>query len=101
MGTGGLCGAVTGSFMVLGYLSGDGADERGARYRTYDLVGEFSRQFEARRGTLVCKSLLGGVDVSTEAGRKEALQRNLFREVCPGIVREAAEILEELAARRK
>ncbi len=101
MGTGGLCGAVTGSFMILGYLAGDDADERRARFRTYDLVAEFSRQFEARRGTLVCKSLLGGIDVGTEAGRKEALQRNVFREICPGIVRDAGEILEDLTARSK
>jgi C_GCAxxG_C_C family probable redox protein len=96
MGTGSICGAVTGAFMVLGFVAGDDPDERRARFRTYDLVAEFSRRFEARRGSLACKTLLGGVDVSTEAGRKEAQARNLFREVCPGFVRDAEEILEAM-----
>ncbi len=97
MGSGGICGAVTASFMVMGFLAGEDEDERRARFRTYDLVAEFTRRFEARRGTVVCKSLRGGVDLGTEAGRKEAAERNLFREVCPGLVRDAAEIVEELA----
>jgi C_GCAxxG_C_C family probable redox protein len=97
MGSGGLCGAVTGSLMVLGYFAGEDADERRARYRIYDLAKEFTSRFEARRGTLNCKTLLEGVDLGTEAGRKEAVERNLFREVCPGFVRDATEILEELS----
>lgn len=94
MGTGGICGAVTGAFMVLGFVTGEDADERRARFRTYDLMAEFTRRFEARRGSLVCKTLLGGVDVGTEAGRKEAQERKLFRDVCPAFVRDAEAILE-------
>lgn len=97
MGTGGICGAVTGAYMILGFLVGEDEDERRARFRTYDLVGDFARRFEARRGSLVCKTLLNGVDLGTEAGRKEAVDKNLFREVCPGYVRDAGEILETLA----
>ncbi len=96
MGTGGTCGAVTGAFMVAGFLAGEDPDERRARLRTYDLVREVARRFEARRGSTVCKTLLGGVDVSTEAGLREAQERRLFREVCPGFVRDAEEILGEL-----
>lgn len=97
MGTGGICGAVTGAYMILGFLVGEDEDERRARFKTYELVGEFTRRFEARRGTIICKTLLNGVDLGTAAGRKEALEKNLFREVCPGFVRDAAEILEDLA----
>jgi len=97
MGTGGICGAVTGAYMILGFLVGEDQDERRARFKAYELVGEFARRFEARRGTIICKTLLDGVDLGTDAGRKEALDKNLFREVCPGYVRDAGEILEELA----
>jgi C_GCAxxG_C_C family probable redox protein len=97
MGTGALCGAVSGAYMVLGFLAGEDEDERRARFTTYDLVGEFTRRFEARRGSIVCKTLLGGVDLGTETGRKEAVDRKLFQEVCPGYVADAAEILEEMA----
>jgi len=97
MGTGGICGAVTGAYMILGFLVGEDQEERRARFKTYELVGEFTRRFEARRGSLVCKTLLGGVDLGTDAGRREATGRNLFQTICPGYVRDATEILEEIA----
>lgn len=97
MGTGGICGAVTGAYMILGFLVGEDREERRARFKTYELVGEFTRRFEARRGSLVCKTLLGGVDLGTDAGRREATGRNLFQTICPGYVRDATEILEEIA----
>ncbi len=93
MGLGGICGAVTGAFMLLGFMVAEETEERQTRYRAYDLVREFVRQFEERHGTLVCKELLGGVDPSTEAGRQEAAERGLFQTVCPAFVRTAAEIL--------
>ena len=97
MGTGGICGAVTGAYMILGFLVGEDQEERRARFKTYELVGEFTRRFEVRRGSLVCKTLLGGVDLGTDAGRQQATGRNLFRTICPGYVRDATEILEEIA----
>ena len=97
MGTGGICGAVTGAYMILGFLVGEDEDERRARFKTDELVGEFTRRFEARRGSLVCKTLLGGVDLGTDAGRREATGRNLFQTICPGYVRDATEILDEIA----
>ncbi|MBP1778828.1 MAG: hypothetical protein H6Q86_4839 [candidate division NC10 bacterium] len=97
MGTGGICGAVTGAYMILGFLVGEDQEERRARFKTYELVGEFTRRFEARRGSLVCKTLLGGVDLGTDAGRREATGRNLFQTICPGYVRDATEILDEIA----
>jgi C_GCAxxG_C_C family probable redox protein len=96
MGLGSVCGAVTGAFMVFGLGVQEAATEKDTRFRTYDLVREFVRRFEARRGSILCKSLLGGLDPNTEAGRKEAMDRKLFTEVCPGFVEDAAEILEEM-----
>jgi len=96
MGRGRECGAVTGAFMIIGFRVKGGTDERETRYRTYDMVREFVRLFEARHGTTICKELLGGVDPGTEEGRKEALDRNLFRTLCPNFVKTATEILEGL-----
>ena len=45
---------------------------------------------------MICKTLLGGVDVGTEAGLKEARERNLFKTVCPDLVRDAEELLRDL-----
>ena len=40
MGTGGICGAVTGAYMILGFLVGEDQEERRARFKTYELVGQ-------------------------------------------------------------
>jgi C_GCAxxG_C_C family probable redox protein len=96
MGLGSICGAVTGSFMILGFKNQGHEDERQARYKTYDLVREFVRLFQAQNGTILCKELLRGVDLSTDSGRQQASERKLFTTLCPAIVRNAAEILEDL-----
>ena len=96
MGLGLTCGAVTGAFIVLGCTQGEvEADDRRARYNTYDLAKEFRLRFEARRGTIQCMELLG-VDLGTVEGLQEAKDRNLFRTLCPGFVHDAAEILDEM-----
>jgi C_GCAxxG_C_C family probable redox protein len=96
MGFGGICGAVTGSFLVLGLWVGDAQEEKVARYRTYDLVRDFISRFEQKRGTIQCRELLDGVNLGTPEGRKEAEQKKLFTQVCPGYVEDAALILEEM-----
>jgi len=82
--------------MVLGFRFQRERNERKARYRTYDLVREFVRQFEARHGTAMCRELLKGVDLSTEEGRKGAERQKLFTTVCPDFVKDAAEILDQM-----
>jgi C_GCAxxG_C_C family probable redox protein len=96
MGQGNVCGAVAGAFMVLGLkLRGD-TDEREARHKTSDLASEFVTRFRTRYGTIVCKELLGGVDLATKAGRRQAAEQRLFTTICPKFVRTAAQILDEL-----
>ncbi len=93
---GGTCGAVTGAFMVLGLRYGNSvAAESEKKAQTYEKVAEFVKEFKRRRGGIGCAELLG-CDISRPEGMKEARERGLFREVCPGLVRDAAEILEEM-----
>lgn len=82
--------------MVLGLKLQDESDERQARFKTYALVREFAGRFESLHGTSVCRELLGGVDLGTEAGRQEAAEKKLFTTLCPRFVRDAAEILNEM-----
>jgi C_GCAxxG_C_C family probable redox protein len=96
MGLGSVCGAVTGAFMVLGFKYRGEEDERQARLKTYDLVREFVKRFEVEDGTIVCRDLLQGVDVSTESGMQEARARHLFTELCPKYIQDASVILEDL-----
>jgi len=90
------CGAVTGAFMVLGLKYGN-ADihDKEARERIYGLVREFARRFENRNGSIVCRELLG-CDISNPEGAAAAKENGLFASVCPKLVGDAAEILEEM-----
>ena len=92
------CGAVTGAFMVLGLKHGNTtAEDKAAKAKTYEKVIEYTSRFKARNGSVVCKDLLG-CDISTPDGMKKAQDDGLFDSVCPKMVREASEILEEMLA---
>jgi C_GCAxxG_C_C family probable redox protein len=97
MGRQGLtCGAVTGAFMVLGLKTGaTRADDAQAKLRTQELVRSFSRKFSERHRSIACRELIG-FDISTSEGFEQAKQAGVFTEFCPRLVREAAEIVEEL-----
>jgi C_GCAxxG_C_C family probable redox protein len=97
MGMGRECGAVTGAMMVLGFKVQEASTEKETRYKVYDLVRELVRLFEKKHGTIVCKDLLR-VDVGTPEGRDKAIKENLFRTLCPGFVRDAAQILSDMKA---
>lgn len=91
------CGAVTGAFMVLGLKFGAAVPgDSPEKARTFELIGEFTRQFEARHGSLVCKQLLG-FDMSTPEGKKAAKNRGSF-DLCPKLVQSAVEILEGIVS---
>jgi len=90
------CGAVTGAVMVIGlargtHVSGDSEDKENA----YQLVREFAERFAARHGAIDCRTLLGS-DLSTEQGRQEAKDKNLFALRCEAYVADAVMILEDL-----
>ena len=97
MGMGRECGAVTGALMILGFKVQEATSEKETRYRVYDLAREFVRLFEEKRGTILCKDLLG-VNLGTPEGRDKAIKDNLFRTLCPGFVRDAAQILADMKA---
>ena len=90
------CGAVTGAFMVLGLKhAGPNSDQRDSRENVYTAIRAFAAQFQQRNHTVVCKELLG-CDISTPQGMQQAIREGLFRTICPEVVRDAAEILEEM-----
>ena len=81
--------------MVIGLIHGrTRAEDEETREKAYRLVNEFVDQFTARHGSILCRELLG-CDVGTEEGRALAKEQNLFDTVCPKLVQDAAEILEQ------
>ncbi|UCD76152.1 MAG: C_GCAxxG_C_C family protein [Phycisphaerales bacterium] len=96
MRTADTCGAVTGALMVLGLRYGPAqCEDVDAKDQTYQLAAEFQQRFRSRNGSTICRELLG-CDVSTDQGRQEAKEREVFDRICPGFVRDAAEILEQM-----
>jgi C_GCAxxG_C_C family probable redox protein len=90
------CGAVSGALMVIGLRHGHVvAEDQVAKERTYALVREFVDQFRARNTSLLCRELLG-CDVGTPEGMQLVREKGLTTSICPGLVRDAAEILEQL-----
>ncbi len=90
------CGAVTGAFMVIGLKYGKYIkDDDDKREKTYELVKEFRRRFEDKNGTTVCKNLLN-CDIMKESELIRARDTGLFRTICPKMIADAAEILEEI-----
>lgn len=90
------CGAVTGAFMILGLkYAGPDCDQRAGRDKIYAAVQEFATKFQQRNHTVACKELLG-CDISEPQGLQRATQQGLFRTICPKLVQDAAEILEEM-----
>jgi len=94
--TGSLCGAVSGALLVIGLKHGRlRPEDAAAKEKTYALVREFIKRFEALHGSIICRELIG-VDISTPSSHEEARRRGLFDERCSRFVSEAAEILEAI-----
>jgi C_GCAxxG_C_C family probable redox protein len=90
------CGAVTGALMAIGLRHGATAGgDQAAKRQTYDLAAEFLRRFQAKHGSIVCRTLLG-FDLGTPEGWKQAVEKNVHGTVCPAFVRTAAAILAEI-----
>jgi C_GCAxxG_C_C family probable redox protein len=91
------CGCVTGAIMAIGMAQRSVSPEenRAEKEKTYELVREFMRRFEARHGSTVCAELLG-CDISTGDGLAKARQEGLFQSRCPELVRSAVEVFEEM-----
>jgi C_GCAxxG_C_C family probable redox protein len=90
------CGAVSGAFMVIGMKYGKfREDDNAAKEKTYAKVREFSQRFIDRNKSINCTELLG-CHLGTSEGMEKAHKEGLIAKICPRLVREAAEILNEV-----
>jgi C_GCAxxG_C_C family probable redox protein len=89
------CGAVTGALMVIGLKHSKANEGEQGKQTAMRLAQELAQRFKARNGSINCNELLG-CDPGTPEGIQMCRERNLFRTLCPRLVRDAAEIVEEL-----
>ena len=90
------CGAVTGAMLAIGLKYGRTLpDDEEAKEKTYSLVHEFLRRFQDRHGSIVCRELIG-CDLSSPQGHSLAVERGVFENLCPRLVADAVEILEQI-----
>lgn len=90
------CGAVTGAFMLIGLKHGKfRVEDNESKEKTYALVQEYTRRFVEKHGSVKCKELLG-FDISIPEDMKAVRDRQLFTALCPKLVKDSAEIIEDL-----
>lgn len=95
--SGNICGAISGGVLALSLLYGseDGADQEG-KMKTYEAVKAYLDEMERRRGSTQCRTLLGGADLWTEAGRAKVKDEGLGDKVCNPLIQETAAYIEAL-----
>jgi C_GCAxxG_C_C family probable redox protein len=90
------CGAVTGSYMVLGIYNGrkysDNAEKKEV---TYKMIQSFSEKFKAINGFTDCRSLLK-CDLRTEEGHRYSVENNLFGTTCEKCILDSIRIIDEI-----
>ena len=92
-----ICGAVTGALMALGLAQG--AETPAGKEGAYRLGEKFLQRFESRHATILCRELLD-CDISTPEGLQQAREKGAFTALCPLFVRDAAEIVQALLAKK-
>ena len=78
--TGAVCGAVCGAVMAIS-LKMEKGNTFEEMLRSFGVVQEFRRRFEAEMGTINCRELTGA-DLSTEEGREQYMSSDIPQTVC-------------------
>ena len=90
------CGAVTGSFMVLGIHNCKKlSDNKDRKEATYLMIQKFSQEFKLINGTTDCLELLK-CDLKTEEGNLFAKENNLFGTVCEKCISDSVRTINKL-----
>lgn len=96
-----LCGAVSGALLVLGLRCGHcKCRDTETKQKSYAIASEYMHRFIEKQGSVVCRDLLE-YDLSKPEEMEQARQKNLFHTICPQMVKQAVEILDEMIAEGK
>ncbi|MBQ0110641.1 MAG: C_GCAxxG_C_C family protein [Oscillospiraceae bacterium] len=91
-----VCGALTGTFIVMGLISGYDTPERGERkLEHYAHIQNLAARFEKENGSIICREILGLTVKHSSPKPEERTPRYYATRPCPQKVYSAAKILEE------
>lgn len=91
-----ICGAVSGALMVLGLKFGHfDSNDKEQKAFAYKLCCEFCDKFRKANKSIVCRELLG-YDLSIPEQNAKIREKNLFKTVCPEMIKSAVIILEDM-----
>lgn len=91
-----LCGAAAGALMALGLRCGHcESDDAEGKAKAYKISEEFMNRFTEKNGSVLCRELLG-YDLTKAEDMQIIREKNLFKTICPEMVRSAADILDEM-----
>ncbi len=90
-----ICGAITGGVLVLSALYGsERSEDQDAKLKTYAAVAKYLDAMEKVKGSLECKTLLGGLDLWKESDRDAMKAKGLSDSVCNVLIAGVVEYLE-------
>jgi C_GCAxxG_C_C family probable redox protein len=91
------CGAVSGALMALGMKYGySEPDMPEQKNNMLAKKAEFEKKFAAEYGSVVCKDILGGLDLSKPDDMSQIMEKNLLFTLCPKVACTACRILDEM-----
>ena len=83
-----VCGALTGGIIALGARYGRGEhDDRTATEQAYAKTRDLIDRFQSTHGTVLCRELLNGCDLTTPEGQQYFKENDLINTVCKKCVR--------------
>ena len=94
------CGAVSGALMAIGLKYGKGENGTNEdKERAYDMSKHFINEFTNCFGSVTCKELMEGHNMSTPEGMSRIMELDLFRVKCAVHVKTAVEIAGKIIGR--
>lgn len=96
----GTCGAVTGSYMVLGlHNCKKFSDNKDRKAASNEMIQRFSEKFVEANGSTDCLSLLK-CEIKSEEGQQKAKENHLFVTVCEKCITDSIEIINKLIGKQ-
>ena len=90
-----VCGALTGSVLVIGLLHGNDVPDDDVKYACYDKTSQFVERFRQVNAHIRCRELLQ-IDLTSDPDFETYKALNLREKVCNTVIRNAVSSLLEM-----